>query len=121
MQLCILSTLLDVLRLILKTRNDNPNEIAVMDIKDEIPEDIIDHCAGLQLIKFICTDDPWEGHGELWCTIIVNDYIYTYFVHTVQTERKKWLWLWLCNACSVVSARMNRSAVISATDGTNGM
>lgn len=38
----------------------NGNKIDMTDLKDEIPDQIIDHCVGLMLIKPICNNEVWE-------------------------------------------------------------
>ena len=36
------------------------SKININDLKDEIPDEIIDHCAGLLLIKPICSFEAWD-------------------------------------------------------------
>lgn len=43
----------------------NFNEIDMGDLKDDIPDEIINHCAGLLLIKPICSAEVWEYLDKL--------------------------------------------------------
>ena len=38
----------------------NDNDIVMTDLKDAIPDQVIDHCVGLMLIKPICNNGVWE-------------------------------------------------------------
>ena len=68
----------DVLQLVLskgKLRIDDGDKIQMKDLKDTFPDEIIDHCAGLLLIKPICVIDTWqhlENHGNITTYIIAN-------------------------------------------------
>lgn len=51
----------------LRTDDSTNDKIQIKDLKDTIPDEIIDHSAGLLLIKPICTNDTWqhlENHGK---------------------------------------------------------
>ena len=57
-------TYIDVLQLILNQRtlriNNDSRKIELKDLKTNISDEIIDHCAGLLLIKPLCTVDVWQ-------------------------------------------------------------
>ena len=57
--------LTDVLELILnKKPTKDINEIQLQDLKTDIPDYIIDHCAGLVLLKPLCSVEAWQ-HLEM--------------------------------------------------------
>ena len=56
----------DVLQMIMnKEKLRNTSEINISNLKDDVPDEIIDHCAGLLLIKPICSCEVWEYLDKL--------------------------------------------------------